>query len=116
MLEKIDFLLTLQKHCIQEWIKQESSKGQCPMCRQSESFYFDLGLPCNHVADHISQSLNGVQMQTHSRSNNMSNSLRKASSQGVWLWPTTEALSDYYTFETLGGKAFRQPQPDVVCV
>ncbi|KAK1762076.1 anaphase-promoting complex subunit 11 RING-H2 finger-domain-containing protein [Phialemonium atrogriseum] len=21
-------------HCILEWIKQESSKGQCPMCRQ----------------------------------------------------------------------------------
>ncbi|RKF56782.1 Anaphase-promoting complex subunit 11 [Erysiphe neolycopersici] len=21
-------------HCISEWIKQESSKGQCPMCRQ----------------------------------------------------------------------------------
>lgn len=25
------------KHCIMEWIKQDSSKGQCPMCRQSES-------------------------------------------------------------------------------
>ncbi|KAF7523608.1 hypothetical protein G7054_g11716 [Neopestalotiopsis clavispora] len=22
------------KHCIMEWIKQDSSKGQCPMCRQ----------------------------------------------------------------------------------
>ncbi|KAL6891940.1 anaphase-promoting complex subunit 11 [Trichoderma evansii] len=21
-------------HCIMEWIKQESAKGQCPMCRQ----------------------------------------------------------------------------------
>ncbi|KFZ16813.1 hypothetical protein V501_02071 [Pseudogymnoascus sp. VKM F-4519 (FW-2642)] len=21
-------------HCIVEWIKQDSSKGQCPMCRQ----------------------------------------------------------------------------------
>ncbi|CAD6506438.1 BgTH12-07364 [Blumeria graminis f. sp. triticale] len=21
-------------HCIIEWIKQESSKGQCPLCRQ----------------------------------------------------------------------------------
>ncbi|UZP34054.1 hypothetical protein NXS19_001870 [Fusarium pseudograminearum] len=21
-------------HCIMEWIKQESSRGQCPMCRQ----------------------------------------------------------------------------------
>ncbi|EPE04672.1 anaphase-promoting complex subunit 11 [Ophiostoma piceae UAMH 11346] len=21
-------------HCISEWIKQESAKGQCPMCRQ----------------------------------------------------------------------------------
>lgn len=24
------------QHCIVEWIKQDSSKGQCPMCRQSE--------------------------------------------------------------------------------
>ena len=24
------------QHCIMEWIKQDSSKGQCPMCRQSE--------------------------------------------------------------------------------
>ncbi|KAI6246581.1 Anaphase-promoting complex subunit 11 [Erysiphe necator] len=23
-------------HCISEWIKQESSRGQCPMCRQSK--------------------------------------------------------------------------------
>ncbi|PBP26765.1 hypothetical protein BUE80_DR002256 [Diplocarpon rosae] len=23
------------QHCIVEWIKQDSSKGQCPMCRQS---------------------------------------------------------------------------------
>ncbi|KAM0177102.1 hypothetical protein ACHAPF_004458 [Botrytis cinerea] len=23
-------------HCIVEWIKQDSSKGQCPMCRQSK--------------------------------------------------------------------------------
>ncbi|CAH0037872.1 unnamed protein product [Clonostachys rhizophaga] len=22
------------RHCIMEWIKQESSRGQCPMCRQ----------------------------------------------------------------------------------
>ncbi|KAL0935004.1 anaphase-promoting complex subunit 11 [Colletotrichum truncatum] len=22
------------QHCIQEWIKQDSAKGQCPMCRQ----------------------------------------------------------------------------------
>lgn len=29
--------LTLLQHCIMEWIKQDSSKGQCPMCRQSES-------------------------------------------------------------------------------
>lgn len=30
-------LLTFRmKHCIMEWIKQESAKGQCPMCRQSE--------------------------------------------------------------------------------
>ncbi len=26
-----------RQHCIVEWIKQDSSKGQCPMCRQSES-------------------------------------------------------------------------------
>ena len=25
------------QHCIVEWIKQDSSKGQCPMCRQSRS-------------------------------------------------------------------------------
>lgn len=24
------------QHCIVEWIKQDSSKGQCPMCRQSK--------------------------------------------------------------------------------
>ncbi|CCU82705.1 RING finger domain protein/Anaphase-promoting complex subunit 11 [Blumeria hordei DH14] len=24
------------QHCIIEWIKQESSKGQCPLCRQSK--------------------------------------------------------------------------------
>lgn len=29
--------LTGLQHCILEWIKQESAKGQCPMCRQSES-------------------------------------------------------------------------------
>ncbi|KAI1422594.1 anaphase-promoting complex subunit 11 [Xylaria sp. FL1777] len=26
--------LTATKHCIMEWIKQGSAKGQCPMCRQ----------------------------------------------------------------------------------
>ncbi|KAJ2972510.1 hypothetical protein NUW58_g9170 [Xylaria curta] len=26
--------LTATKHCIMEWIKQDSAKGQCPMCRQ----------------------------------------------------------------------------------
>lgn len=30
----------MEQHCILEWIKQDSSKGQCPMCRQSEA------LPC----------------------------------------------------------------------
>lgn len=25
------------KHCITQWIRQESARGQCPMCRQSES-------------------------------------------------------------------------------
>ncbi|KAK8104146.1 Anaphase-promoting complex subunit 11 [Apiospora kogelbergensis] len=29
-------------HCIQEWIKQESSKGQCPMCRQKFEWGPDL--------------------------------------------------------------------------
>lgn len=29
-------ILTATKHCIMEWIKQDSAKGQCPMCRQSE--------------------------------------------------------------------------------
>lgn len=28
-------MLTMIQHCIVEWIKQDSSKGQCPMCRQS---------------------------------------------------------------------------------
>lgn len=23
------------KHCISQWIRQESARGQCPMCRQS---------------------------------------------------------------------------------
>ncbi|KAM0808164.1 hypothetical protein AB5N19_08506 [Seiridium cardinale] len=27
-------LADILKHCIMEWIKQDSSKGQCPMCRQ----------------------------------------------------------------------------------
>ncbi|POS70521.1 RING finger domain-containing protein [Diaporthe helianthi] len=25
------------KHCITQWIRQESARGQCPMCRQSMS-------------------------------------------------------------------------------
>lgn len=29
-------MLTKVQHCIVEWIKQDSSKGQCPMCRQSK--------------------------------------------------------------------------------
>lgn len=33
-------LADMLKHCIMEWIKQDSSKGQCPMCRQSESDVF----------------------------------------------------------------------------
>lgn len=28
-----------QQHCIVEWIKQDSSKGQCPMCRQSRHHF-----------------------------------------------------------------------------
>lgn len=31
-----DPMLTKVQHCIVEWIKQDSSKGQCPMCRQSK--------------------------------------------------------------------------------
>jgi len=30
-------------HCIVEWIKQESSKGQCPMCRQSMNPHWNCG-------------------------------------------------------------------------
>ncbi|KAF1736534.1 Anaphase-promoting complex subunit 11 [Beauveria bassiana] len=26
-------------HCIMEWIKQETSRGQCPMCRQRKSYF-----------------------------------------------------------------------------
>ncbi|KAI3390317.1 hypothetical protein diail_10127 [Diaporthe ilicicola] len=25
------------KHCISQWIRQESARGQCPMCRQSRA-------------------------------------------------------------------------------
>jgi anaphase-promoting complex subunit 11 len=37
------------KHCIMEWIKQDSSKGQCPMCRQSESEKLNLNSSANEV-------------------------------------------------------------------
>ncbi|KAM7191919.1 Anaphase-promoting complex subunit 11 RING-H2 finger domain containing protein [Rhypophila sp. PSN 637] len=30
----VSLLTWLDQHCIREWIKQESAKGQCPMCRQ----------------------------------------------------------------------------------
>jgi len=33
-----DNLMKLQ-HCIIEWIKQDSAKGQCPMCRQSRNYH-----------------------------------------------------------------------------
>lgn len=29
-------------HCIMEWIKQDSAKGQCPMCRQK--FEWETGV------------------------------------------------------------------------
>ncbi|KAL7620701.1 hypothetical protein AAE478_009696 [Parahypoxylon ruwenzoriense] len=35
--------LTLLKHCIMEWIKQDSAKGQCPMCRQKFEWETEAG-------------------------------------------------------------------------
>lgn len=32
------------QHCLLTWIQQESSKGLCPMCRQSKSLPADLHL------------------------------------------------------------------------
>ncbi|KAI0473608.1 RING/U-box [Xylariaceae sp. FL0804] len=31
------------KHCIMEWIKQDSARGQCPMCRQKFEWGGDTG-------------------------------------------------------------------------
>ncbi|KAK5992876.1 Anaphase-promoting complex subunit 11 [Cladobotryum mycophilum] len=39
-------------HCIMEWIKQESAKGQCPMCRQR----MFLSFPALNDGIHNSQS------------------------------------------------------------
>jgi len=27
------------QHCLEEWIKQESSQGKCPMCRQGNMLH-----------------------------------------------------------------------------
>ncbi|KAI1759977.1 RING/U-box [Hypoxylon sp. FL1150] len=35
-------VLIPHKHCIMEWIKQDSAKGQCPMCRQK--FEWETGV------------------------------------------------------------------------
>ena len=42
------WLIQTRQHCILEWIKQDSAKGQCPMCRQSKSFslpVLNMGYP-----------------------------------------------------------------------
>jgi anaphase-promoting complex subunit 11 len=34
----------LFQHCILTWIQQDSAKGQCPMCRQSEQAFKNKGI------------------------------------------------------------------------
>ena len=35
------------QHCLLTWIQQDSSKGLCPMCRQSESSHSVVGVDCS---------------------------------------------------------------------
>ncbi|KAL9618229.1 MAG: hypothetical protein Q9160_007063 [Pyrenula sp. 1 TL-2023] len=38
-------------HCLQTWIQQDSAKGLCPMCRQSESHSHHLRLKTDLVPE-----------------------------------------------------------------
>ncbi|EAW10983.1 anaphase promoting complex subunit 11 [Aspergillus clavatus NRRL 1] len=47
-------------HCLMTWIQQESSKGLCPMCRQSKSHLPPIS---RSDANPMSQSLSGNRMR-----------------------------------------------------
>lgn len=66
-------LTCICQHCILEWIKQESAKGQCPMCRQSE---IPKATHCWLFTLTLIQNSNGLASSTTSRRRRWQNSLR----------------------------------------
>lgn len=50
-------------HCVVSWIQQDSSKGLCPMCRQSKSNYTARGMGVQWLT--MVKSLNGRTVSRH---------------------------------------------------
>jgi hypothetical protein len=50
---------TGKQHCLMTWIQQDSSKGLCPMCRQSESILILIVFPGVFRSTNSHQNLSG---------------------------------------------------------